>query len=307
MDITALPRIAPALPETTERTEQVRRTLRQLWAAVQLSWKIEANWTNLYIFSLFSIIKPLSSALIVILIYIVGARAGGGMTPATSARLSLLVVGFAFYDFWVTGFTFHSQVLLNDRERFETLKYLKIAPLNWYWFVWVRGLSRMGLSAVNATVMLAIGLAFFPLPSPHFWSRLPLLLLVLVVGWIGVLAMGATLATLFLLLSWQAAYIGTILSATVLLVSGVLFPLETLPGWAQSIGQVLPPTLWLDLIRHILSGTTLSAVFAHMSTGQLFLRLLISVAVVCLVSIPCMAWSHKQLIKYGRVEVRTGA
>jgi len=91
------------------------------------------------------------------------------------------------------------------------------------------------------------------------------------------------------------------------LVKRVVFPLETLPGWAASIGQVLPSTLWIEVIRRILADTTFSSAFVHISTESLFLRFLISMAVVCIFSIPCLAWSHRQLIKHGRVEVRTGA
>lgn len=282
-----------------------RCTLRQLRAAAQLSWKIEANWTNLYIFSLFSIIKPAASALILIMIYSVGAATATSSTPAV--QLSLVVIGLAFFDFWLTGLAAHSQILLNDRERFETLKYLKITPLNWYAFVWIRGIARMGLSVVNATVILGIGLWFFHLPTAHLPERLLFLLLVLVIGWVGILAVGTLLSGLFVLISWQAAYIGVILASGVLLISGVTFPLETLPGWAASLGQILPSTLWLEVIRRILAGTTLSSAFAQVSTGELFLRFLVSIAIVCTISIPGLTWSHRQLIKHGRVEVRTGA
>lgn len=305
MDVSVLSIDTHLLPEAT-RASQFQRGILQLWAAARLSWKIEANWTNLYIFSLFSIIKPLASALILIVIYLVGAQAAGGQTIDT-AQLRLIVIGAAFYDFWLTGLSAHSQVLLNDRERFETLKYLIIAPLNWYLFVWVRGISRMGLSAVSALVTLCAGLFFFPLPTSHLLGQLPLLLLVLVIGWVGIMALGAMLASLFVLLSWQGGYLGSIFAATLLLVSSVFFPLETLPGWAQGIGQVLPTTLWLEMIRRLLTGTTLSTAFASVSTGQLFLRLVISMGIVYLISIPTLAWCQKELIKRGRVEVRTGA
>ncbi|HET8844494.1 MAG TPA: hypothetical protein VFN35_23700 [Ktedonobacteraceae bacterium] len=127
------------------------------------------------------------------------------------------------------------------------------------------------------------------------------------IGWIGILALGAALAGIFVLISWQASYLGAILASSLLLISGVTFPLETLPGWAASIGQVLPSTLWIEVIRRILADTTFSSAFVHISTESLFLRFLISMAVVCIFSIPCLAWSHRQLIKHGRVEVRTGA
>src|SRR5690349_19169312 len=78
-----------------------RLMLRQLRAAARLSWKVETNWTNLYIFALFSLIKPAASALILIVVYFVGAATA--TSPNTPVPLNLVVIGLACFDFWLTG------------------------------------------------------------------------------------------------------------------------------------------------------------------------------------------------------------
>jgi ABC-2 type transport system permease protein len=57
-----------------------------------------------------------------------------------------------------------------------------------------------------------------------------------------------------------------------LLLSGFMFPFRGMPGWAQALGEILPLTHFLRLVRGILlKGNGLAEVLPHLWPIALFL------------------------------------
>ena len=93
-------------------------------------------------------------------------------------------------------------------------------------------------------------------------SRAPTMLLALpVLGLVGV-----TFASLALVFNALAkgydffTYYFTLFVTPMTFLSGVYFPLEQMPGWLQSVAQVLPLTAAVELVRPLVLGTMPAAV-----------------------------------------------
>jgi ABC-2 type transport system permease protein len=64
-----------------------------------------------------------------------------------------------------------------------------------------------------------------------------------------------------------------------LLLSGFMFPFRGMPGWAQTLGEILPLTHFLRFIRAImLKGSDLTAVTQHLAVLALFVLILAALA-----------------------------
>ena len=53
-------------PSTRERIHEAIRSFRM---AAWLGWQVESNWTDPFLFAIYSIVKPISSAAILVIMY----------------------------------------------------------------------------------------------------------------------------------------------------------------------------------------------------------------------------------------------
>ena len=75
------------------------RQWRGFAAATRLGWEISSNWTRPLMFMIYSVLRPLSAAFILVVIY----RFISGGSGGTSAYLAFLVTGVAFDALDVDG------------------------------------------------------------------------------------------------------------------------------------------------------------------------------------------------------------
>jgi ABC-2 type transport system permease protein len=74
----------------------------------------------------------------------------------------------------------------------------------------------------------------------------------LLIGSIGFVGLGIMASTLPLLFTERGAQMTQIVRAALLLVSGVYYPIEVLPGWMQALAWVSPATYVLEASRQSL-------------------------------------------------------
>jgi ABC-2 type transport system permease protein len=222
--------------------------------AALLGWKIESNWTDPFLFLVYSIAKPLShAAILVVMIMVVS----GGKTEGP--LFNYIVIGNACYT-WVTsvivGVSFG---VLDDRERYKTLKYLCLAPIPLPLYLMGRGAAQFLMGCIAVALTLLLGALAFHLPIRldeirWGWLAVSLLLGVASLALIGLLVGGLTL-----LMAHQVEVVGYAVAGSLYLVSGAIFPLEVLPGWLRWVGYGLPLTWWLELTRRALVGAAAAA------------------------------------------------
>src|SRR3954469_7011869 len=100
-------------------------------------------------------------------------------------------------------------------------------------------------AALFAVVALFFGLSF---PDANFGAAL-LLLAVASVSFVGI---GMITAVLPLISPEKGAQLGFIAQGLLLVVSGVYYPVEVMPGWMQAIATISPATYALEGIRSAL-------------------------------------------------------
>ena len=222
---------------------------RSFRIAAWLGWQIESNWTDPFLFAIYSIIKPLAGAAILVVMYSVITNANFG-----SPIFSYIYLGNAFYIYVGSVMTGISWAVIDDREHYKTLKYMYIAPINIPVYLIGRGVANFLVGSISVLITIVVGALFLHVdinPATISW---PLFLVSLLMGIIMLAMMGLILAGISLLIVNHVWFIGDGVAGALFLFSGAIFPLEVLPVWLRPIGYVMPVTYWLELLRRALVG-----------------------------------------------------
>jgi ABC-2 type transport system permease protein len=237
---------------------------RSFGTAVRLGWKMEANWTDPLLFFIYSVAKPLASALILVVMLDV---ISGGAKPEYRA---FVIVGSALWSFVLSGVSGLAWMILDDRERYRMLKYLYVSPSDFLAVVFGRGVARIGVGAMGAAITLLVGVVFLGVPFDVARTDWVLLPVVTVMGVTAILAIGLTLAAICMQTRQESWSYPDAAAGALFLISGVVFPLSVLPLPVQAIGLLSPLTWWIEGTRHALFAGGVTAVGGP---GSLFTEL----------------------------------
>ena len=128
-------------------------------------------------------------------------------------------------------------------------------------------LPYFGVGAVQVLVVLGVARLVFHVP---FLGSLPLLLAGVGLFVMALVILGYLISTVART-QMQAMQLTFFYFLPSLLLSGFMFPFRGMPGWAQTLGEILPLTHFLRFIRAImLKGANLSAVTQHLAVLALF-------------------------------------
>ena len=149
-------------------------------------------------------------------------------------------------------------------ERWEgTIEYTFMAPLARP--VHLLGMGTFGVlyGLVRTALLFAVVAVFFGLSFPH--ADFVAALVLLAVASISFVGVGMVTAILPLVSPEKGAQLGFIAQGLLLVVSGVYYPVEVMPGWMQAIATVSPATYALHGIRaSVLDGAGLGAVWSDL-------------------------------------------
>ncbi len=234
--------------------------------AAWLGWQIESNWTDPFLFAVYSIVKPLSGAMILVVMY--GVITQGNFT---SPLFPYIYLGNAFYMYVGAVMTGVSWAVLDDREHYRTLKYIYTAPIEYSIYLLGRGVARILTGSFAVFIAIVCGVAFLQVPIDPAGIDAPLFVTALFIGVVMLGMLGLLLAGASLFFAQHGGYIGDATAGALYLLSGAIFPLDVLPGWLQPLGYVMPITYWLELLRRSLVGPVAQAfpTLGAFSNGQL--------------------------------------
>jgi len=248
----------------------LQSSLPRFWhsfkTAAWLGWQIESNWTDLFTFAIYSVIKPLASSAILVVMYAVITQGN-----FTSPVFPYIYLGNAFYQYVGAIMAGVSWAVIEDREHYRTLKYIYVAPLNIPSYLLGRGTARFFTGSISVFITTMFGVLFLKVPLHLTTINWPLFLATLFIGVIMLAFMGLILAGITLLIANHVWFIGEGVAGALYLFSGAIFPLEVLPAWLRPVGFAMPITYWLELIRRSLIGNVAQAfpTLAAFSNGQL--------------------------------------
>lgn len=220
-----------------------------LRTAAWLGWQIESNWASPALFALYSIVKPLTSAAILVVMF--GMVTEGNFA---SSGFSYMYIGNAFYMYVGAVMAGMAQSVVDDRERFRTLKSMYVAPVSIPMYLIGRGVARFFTTSLSVVITLAFGIAFLHLQVDPGAVRWTLFMAALCIGVAMLAMMGLVLASIVLTIAHGSWLVGEAVAGALYLFCGAVFPLDVLPGWLRPVGYVMPVTYWLELVRRALVG-----------------------------------------------------
>jgi ABC-2 type transport system permease protein len=237
----------PSDLQTTENRFPVYT--RSFRIAAWLGWQIESNWTDPFLFAIYSIIKPLAGAAILVVMYSV-ITSGNFASPI----FSYIYLGNAFYIYVGQVMTGISWAVIDDREHYKTLKYMYIAPINVPAYLVGRGVAKFLVGSISVLITIVFGVLFLHVNIELAAINWPLFVISLCLGVVMLAMMGLILAGISLLIVNHVWFIGDAVAGALFLFSGAIFPLEVLPTWLRPVGYAMPVTYWLELLRRSLVG-----------------------------------------------------
>ena len=286
---------------------------RSFLTAARLGWQMEANWTDPVLFFIYSVAKPLASALILVVMLDV---ISGGAKPEYRA---FVVVGSALWSFVLSGVSGLAWMILDDRERYRMLKYIYVSPSDFLTVIFGRGVARIGVGAMGAVITLAVGVAVLGVPFDVARIDWPLLIAVMVLGVGSILAIGLLLAAICMQTRQESWSYPEAAAGALFLISGVVFPLSVLPTAVQAVGLLTPLTWWIEGIRHALFPGGVSAIggpgslygqltgAAAPGSAEIVLALLGSGAVATLAAVAVFRASDRRAKDRGLFDRTTGS
>jgi ABC-2 type transport system permease protein len=235
------------------------------------------------LFALYSIIKPLTSAAILVVMFGMVTQ-GNFASPA----FSYMYIGNAFYMYVGAIMAGMAQCVVDDRERFRTLKSMYVAPVNIPMYLIGRGFARFLTTSLSVVVTIGAGVAFLHLQVSLAEVRWMLFVPALCIGVAMLAMMGLALASVVLTIAHGSWLVGEAVAAALYLFCGAVFPLDALPAWLRPVGYLMPVTYWLELVRRALVGRVAHRYpsLAGIGDGEL-----LAVLAVMTVALGALAWA----------------
>jgi len=288
----------------------VRSDLKTFKNAAWLGWQMEANWTDPFLFATYSIVKPIAGTLILVFMFIVVVGAG-----TDEAFFSYMYVGNALYMYVAEVLFGVTWVIHDDREHYMTLKQIYIAPISFYAYILGRAAIKIAITSVGVLITLAFGILVLDVGINVGEIDWLLLAGSLVLGLGCLCIIGLGLGGITFLTARHGQGINEGIAGIFYVLSGVIFPITILPGWAQSISKVLPVTYWMEAVRRGLepgvmaelspdSGVDVTGM-AGFSDLFLMLVLLLSAAVSLVLSILIFRYADVTARRKGKIDWTT--
>jgi ABC-2 type transport system permease protein len=206
-----------------------------------------------------------------------GVEASGG-TLDVNRQTTILLIGAVIWAY--LGIIFEILTETVAWERWEgTIEYTFMAPLSRIVHLGGMGVFAVAYGVLRAGLLFGVIASFFDLEMPQ--ANYVSALVVLAVASISFIGIGMMTAVLPLISPEKGTQLGFIAQGMLLVVSGVYYSVEILPGFMQAIAVISPATYALEGIREaILEGSSVGDLWAELSV----------LAVIGVISVPLGLW-----------------
>jgi ABC-2 type transport system permease protein len=275
---------------------------RSFRVAAWLGWQIESNWTDPFLFAIYSIIKPLAGAAILVVMYSV-ITSGNFSSPI----FTYIYLGNAFYIYVGSVMTGISWAVIDDREHYKTLKFMYIAPINIQAYLIGRGVAKFLVGSISVLITILVGVLFLHVTIVMAEVNWPLFILSLIIGIVMLAMMALILAGISLMIVNHVWFIGDAVAGALFLFSGAIFPLEVLPVWIRWVGYLNPVTYWLEIIRRALVGSVAEAfpTFENLGNMQIVGILVVLTIVFGIASVFVYRYCEHEAREKGMIDMVT--
>jgi ABC-2 type transport system permease protein len=187
-----------------------------------------------------------------------GVEAAGGKLDV-NRQTTILLIGGVIWAY--LGIIFEILTETVAWERWEgTIEYTFMAPLSRSIHLFGMGIFAVAYGVVRAGLLFGVIAFFFHLVMPH--ANFMAALAVLGVASVSFIGIGMMTAVLPLVSPEKGTQLGFIAQGMLLVISGVYYSVEVLPGFMQALSRISPATYALEGIRAaILEGASLGSLW----------------------------------------------
>ena len=236
----------------------------------------------------FDVIMPLGSVIAYVLVY----RA----LKAPEEYVGFVVIGGAMTAFWMNVLWSMSSQLYWEKEQGNLALYI-MAPNSMMSILLGMALGGLVATLLRAVVIILLGSLIF---GVQYVVVSPVELFgVFAIAMVGLYGMGMMFASAFLLFGREAWAISDMVTEPVNLVSGLYFPIKSLPFWIAAAASIIPLTLGLDAMRQLAFSSGIKFGFLTPKVEILILSVL---SVIFLVGAKYLLdYTEKLAIREGRL------
>jgi ABC-2 type transport system permease protein len=186
---------------------------------------------------------------------IMGAENLEALKPYGGSLVAYLLIGFGMLDWMNVSLTsFATQI--REAQMMGTLEATLMSPVSLPVILIYSSLWNFFFSTIKLVLYLALGGFIYGVPLSQ--ADIPSAVVAFVLSVLCFMGLGIWWATTVLIVK-RGESIMTVLTISVALISGAMFPTSILPGWVQWLAQVLPLTYSLDAMRFaLLQGRTIA-------------------------------------------------
>ena len=214
-----------------------------------------------------------------------------GADQGNPRLLLMLMVGAIMWNYLSVVFSWIAETIAVERWE-GTLEYTMMAPVRRYTQLLGSTLYAVLYGLVHSAVILVVLWLFFGLDLSR--ANLVTVTAFLLLGSVSFIGIGMMAAILPLLYVERGAQMTFVLQSCLLLVSGVYYSIEILPGWMQVLSYLSPATYVLDGVRAgLIDGVAVTAL-----AGDIWPLILSGI-----VLIPAGLWAFGRAERYAK---RTG-
>ena len=190
-----------------------------------------------------------------------GVKASGG-TLDVNRQTTVLLIGAVIWAY--LGIIFEILTETVAWERWEgTIEYTFMAPLSRVVHLGGMGVFAVAYGVLRAGLLFGVIAFFFDLEMPN--ANFLAALIVLAVASVSFIGIGMMTAVLPLISPEKGTQLGFVAQGMLLVVSGVYYEVDVLPGFMQAIAVISPATYALDGIRAaILEGAGIGSLWADL-------------------------------------------
>ena len=273
---------------------------RAMRANFKLGWDMEGNWAPPWLYLLISLAAPAAGTLMLVFMYLVILG-----NAADKTFLAFMIGGAAVFMFVKLVLAGAGWAVIEDREHYKILRYIYIAPSPFP----AQLLGRIGfkliVAAFGSALTLLAGWLALGIPFQAGGIGWGTLFGSLVLGMIGMLALGWILASSMLLVDRMGWVWAEGISGLLFLICGFFIPLSILPAPIAWVSRLLPLTYWTELWRHALYGATTALSLPNLTEGQLWVGLTVTSITTFVVAVGFYRISDWLARRWGRIETET--
>ena len=178
-----------------------------------------------------------------------GANVGASLDRYGGTYFAFAVVGVAFSAFMSVGMTGIGS-RIREGQMMGTLELMLLSPNRLGVLLFSSSLWSHAQSLVTLSLYLLAG---FALGMDLGRANLPMAALSLALAVVAFNALGLIAASVVIVIK-QGNPVSLLLGMASVLLGGVLYPTSVLPAWLQAVGQLLPLTHALELMRRSVLG-----------------------------------------------------